>query len=191
MDYIWKSKDSPLVFIGIPKNAGTSIIRTLSLEKLKRREYTIQTDDILFAVTRDPFTRIVSAYIEILRVRSERSVILAKEFYKCQDDLQKSFQLFLDDLDLDKPYNQHIRKQVDFLVQYKHFHIEWLDFETLEEDFAALTKKVYGTEKNLMTVNECVDNEKARLIMKERQVFEGQIQAKYYDDYELRMQTRH
>lgn len=190
MDSVWV-KDN-LVFIGIPKNAGTSIIRTLGMEKISRKQYNYREGDILFAVWRDPFTRIVSAYIEVLRARSERGVILAKEFYKCKDEVDKSFKLFLDDINVEEPYNQHIRRQVDFIERYKEYPIRWLTFENIEQDFASFTEEVTGKPIELSHDNHCVDVDRARKVkelMRNQKFLEGQVQIKYYEDYALRLKS--
>jgi hypothetical protein len=154
----WFSDRYKLCFFGIPKNASTSIRYFLNI-KPNVGYYDTDGKDVTdykkFTVIRNPLTRIISSYNEILKMRydTEESNEITKSlpFYRIQDKQQR-FEQFIVDIK-DNLYDIHLTPQIDYI---RNVPIDfYLRFEQLQKDmerYLGLVNKMFvlnSTEKNI------------------------------------------
>ena len=117
-----------LCFINIPKNASTTIRRTFNL---KHVQYSSEYKDYKkVIIIRDPTTRIISIYNEIIKLRTDGDFNQTRKsnfykYFKVRHDIPKSFDLFLDYIKSNM-YDDHLIHQYKFL-ENKDLDIDDID----------------------------------------------------------------
>ena len=133
------SEEYKLCFINIPKNASTTIRTTLKLEHCQYSDNYKDYKKII--VIRDPITRIVAGYNEILKLRRDGAFAETQrtnfyKYFKVRHDIPKSFDLFLDYIK-NNLYDDHLIQQ-SFFLKYKGLSIDdidyVIDFKNLNEE---------------------------------------------------------
>ncbi len=106
-----------LCFINIPKNASTTIRRLFNLKHVRLTDNYKKYNKII--IIRDPMTRIVSIFNEVLKLRADGNnpdKTRRTQFYRTfkVNNIPKSFDLFLDYIKNDL-YDDHMVEQYRFL----------------------------------------------------------------------------
>lgn len=125
---------SNVLFVNIPKNAST-FIRTSFVEKgiwLTANDMSeeLKKGAIKLVVVRNPYSRAISSYLEIMKLRRDGpyQTTASKDFYQNKGDLHDSFDSFL--LELKKEdglYDQHACPQ-SVIFQSKGIDLSTMDF---------------------------------------------------------------
>jgi hypothetical protein len=134
------NKEKTLCFFKVSKNAGTSLVEIFDTRIFTTYDKIENEDMIKFAVVRDPFTRIVSGYIEILRLRKDGPVNYTKSlpFYSVRDG-RKKFLRFLEDIK-DNVFDTHIMPQV-YQMHRPELIDEFLLFDNLPLEIGNFAEK--------------------------------------------------
>lgn len=134
-------------FIFIPKNGTTSlrnILKTTKLYKYLPLQSRLNTFEKLIII-RDPLYRPISIYNEVMKLRKDGDyrATLCSEFYKERHNIEKSFSLFLDEIE-GNFYEPHITYQYQALTE-KNLILENMDyiflFEQLNSDIWKFCQK--------------------------------------------------
>lgn len=182
------------IYIGIPKNASTSIRHILGdyndnyINLLERGG---REGKVVFTVIRNPLLRFISGYLEIInRVhRNDKDTMIS--FYKCllevvdeEERLRKFVELCEEAL-----HDVHMMKQIYFLTDLdgKLFEIDdILLFEDFNFEFNMLAKKhgknfkmVFQNYKPNISVNKCAK------VLKENPDLTQRINVLYQEDWEI------
>ena len=130
-----------ICFINIPKNASQTIMKNL---KFERRSYSnIYKDYKKIVVIRDPMTRVISSYTQILKNKQPTNFY---KYFKVRHDIKKSFELFLNHIN-NNFYDPHVIPQYQFL-DFKGLTINDIDHVILFDNLNEELKKII-TEYNL------------------------------------------
>lgn len=170
--------------IHIPKTGSTSLKALLNL---KDAGFTKSKGFITMIVIRNPMTRIVSAFTQVLKKHPQPHMIITQnaEFYKHQNNLDKSFELFLDFI-TDNFYDPHVIPQSVFLRE-KHLTLDEIDyvidFDHLHEQIKPILKRV-GISNNTLP-----HRNKKRFNINIDKHFE-KIKSLYKEDFELYEQVK-
>tara|TARA_R110000803_G_scaffold86919_3_gene153477 strand:+ start:1143 stop:1757 length:615 start_codon:yes stop_codon:yes gene_type:complete len=134
--WCWYNLDNNICFIGVPKNASTSIRNGLNLNKMDN--YFTLSDDVknnlnLITVLRDPLDRLVSSYLEVLVRLHDSPKTGEKKFYHMKESIER-FEEFISELERDT-YDAHVETQFfyvtddngDLLPFYKILSFDCLD----------------------------------------------------------------
>jgi hypothetical protein len=140
-------------FINITKNASTSMRTTLNMRSRFKYKSNELKNRIKIIVLRNPYSRIISSYLEVLRLREDGRYrkTLNMNFYKNRHMIEESFDVFLDEIK-DNFYDTHCAPQIYFLRE-KNISIKEINyilfFETLEQDYQEMAEKE-GFSMNLL-----------------------------------------
>ena len=149
--WCWVGHKEKIIFIGIPKNASTSIRNSFGFKASEPDNYfSIQkrvTDERNYktlTVLRNPLDRFISGYIEVCkRATGDSPKTLEKQFYWMRNS-KRRFLAFLDEIELDF-FDAHIEPQEHYLTDYngKFIHCDfYLIMENLEEEFRNMCRKL-------------------------------------------------
>ena len=110
-------EDKKLCFINIPKNASTTIRTLFKLKHVELTDHYKTYNKII--VIRDPMTRAVAMYNEVLRLRDDGNPGKTRKahfyyIFKVKHDIRRSFDSFLDFISKDF-YDDHTVPQYKFL----------------------------------------------------------------------------
>jgi len=172
----WLNHQHKLCFFGIPKNASTSIRNLFGMNP--HHGYLQERKDLSgykkFTVLRDPYSRIMSSYNEMLKLRTDTGtadITRKLPFFNIQDK-QKRFEQYLIDIE-ENLYDPHIQTQLYFVVDVP---IEqYLVFERINDDF----KSKLGININLPQHNS------SKLKYKVTDVVKEQVEKIYAKDLKL------
>lgn len=175
-----------ICYIFIPKNATNSMKKltatyneTLYTENVKKYE-----DYKKIIVIRDPMSRIISTYNEVVKVASNETK--KTEFYKNKKDIEKSFDLFLDYIK-DHFYDGHICPQYLYL-KMKGLKLADMDDVILFENISNETPKLKQKYKLGTGKAQVINPGKAQvkhLLNKVVHKYEQKIYNIYHKDFEL------
>lgn len=134
------------ILIFVLTKGGSSSVRNLALNKriisatnLDKSKYT----NVL--ILRDPYTRIIGQYFEIMNLRpdSNHEYVRTTDFFKHRGNLEKSFELFLDEIH-NNHWDHHLvsldRYLRDTEMKIENFqHI--IKLENINNEFTEIAKK--------------------------------------------------
>ena len=139
-------------FIHIPKNASSSMRRALKTKSIRKDFSTRQnkTNNITCIIIRDPITRIVSSFFEVIKLKTGGPYW---ETNNCQwfkiyqqnpkKNIKKSFKLFLDYIEK-RLYHSPLHKQISYLkgkkISLEDIDYVWI-FDRLNKDFKEMCEK--------------------------------------------------
>lgn len=197
MDYCFTHPDSKLLFVNIPKNASTSIRKSLGLTKCTKYKDVINSKHITFTVLRNPIHRAISSYLEMSKLREDGPYYVTKTllWYKKAlswyelNHITDSFITFLDEIK-GNFYDPHCFPQIKSLLD-KSLTIDKLDeiiiFENLIPDYNNFIEKYNITNAHLKKETAGKHNKKKRLMqfVENNKEIQNKIIDLYPDDYEL------
>jgi len=175
-----------ICLINIPKNASTSLKSSLSL-KVTYYDNKKYKDYKKIIVLRNPMSRIISSYNEVMKLRKEtKHITSVTKFYQNRGNIKKSFNLFLDYIK-NNFYDIHTVPQYLFLKQ-KGLSIKDIDDIILLDDIDNGLKKImlkYGL-KNKRIPQSNIGNKKIKTTL-EKCIYnyEQKIYNMYYKDFEM------
>ena len=137
------------MFLGIPKNASTSIRESPIMEDCNRTTYSLLKEEInfdeylTFTVLREPVERLVSGYYEVQRGNKSDNVYNTATGKKFIDVIYEPdrFLCFLEEIEEHGYFDSHIKPQASFLSDQQGNKIpveHYLFFNNIGEDFAKL-----------------------------------------------------
>lgn len=181
------SLKSKFIYSRIPKAANSTVMATIynaedgkgvfsrdEMNSLKMGTYprchSLSKTDVLslkeffiFTVIRNPYTRILSAYRDKIRISSSfnkygtRPIIRKQiqKFLKKDANYEISFSEFLDFLEFGNGLDQnyHWSPQVSLLAFPINLYSYIGKFETLEKDLKLITENIFGSEKPIISWN--------------------------------------
>lgn len=175
--------DDNIFLCNIPKNASTSIRKSLNLNK--RKPY--NNEKIKIVTLRNPYERALSSYSEILKLRTDGPYQETKEsdFFKLsKTNFDESFVMFLKYID-NRIYDSHVHRQIDY-INRKGFTINdfnyVLDFSNIKNDFIVF-KNELNIQNELLDTNKSTINNKNYLL--DDVSIRKLIENVYHEDIEL------
>ena len=168
------------ILINIPKNASSSMKDALKIKKgVDFFKCSSNTHKKTCVVIRDPNTRIISTFSELLKLRGDGPhwETSQSEWFKIykqnpKKNIKKSFNLFLDYIE-NRLYDSHLHTQTSYLEE-KKISLKDIDyvllFENLNKDFKKMCEEMKlpyrinwsnkTTNRNLKsTLKELIDND--------------------------------
>ena len=201
-----KKKENNICFHFIQKCASSSLREVFFSPLLTKYSPEIfsQKDYIHVICIRDPLSRIISSYLEIMKLRNEspvRRITAQQKFYKEKNNVIYSFQLFLEAIQQGY-FEPHLSPQYLFLEK-KNLSLKDMDFiilfENLEEDYNTFCKKYHfhmppkkrnvGTTSSKKILENFIENnvEAQRIIHK---IYEKDFQL-YEEAKKIRLEKLH
>lgn len=186
-----------VIFIQIPKNASTSIRNIFSLQYIKNYKSIPNKENyIKFCVIRNPLTRAVSSYNEIIKLRSDGPANITRnmEWYKQRHNIIKSFDLFLDTIG-NNFYDAHAFPQV-IPLKHKGLSINDMDhvilFDTLLDGINSLVRKLTNKTINIINANDSDIHKKTQLsdYVSNNEEVQKKIINIYSEDYDLYLKIK-
>jgi len=180
--------DDNFAFIPVPKNASSTVSSMLNLRSnvgYANGDMDKLTELNTFAIIRNPYTRIISAYSEILKLRPDGGVATTRQlpFFKVSDPIRK-FDQFIRDIREEGFYDAHIQPQSYYIADYPVDNL--LRFEHLQED---LTKMLHDNGFSAFnTQNKNVSKLNKNIYMdyiNTNRTIGSIIQSLYSDDFKL------
>lgn len=159
----WYNLENKIGLIGIPKNASSSLRRGLSLNTLKNYfelDEKIKSKLKLITVLREPISRFVSAYLEILVRPHDCPKTKDKKFFYMPESIDR-FTEFVSEIERDT-YDAHVEHQHFYLYDHEDKVFPFyriLNFSNLKNDFDQL-KLDLNFKKNLIHINQKNSNQK-------------------------------
>jgi len=142
--------NNQFILINIPKNASTTLRHTLHLSQ--RVSYPTTNTHKKIIIVRDPFQRIVSSFMELIKLRKDGAYLETASttwFKLINSDLEKSFDVFLDYIN-NRLYDSHVHPQIEY-IKRKNIELEEIDyillFEDLKKDFKEMCKDLNISKK--------------------------------------------
>lgn len=147
-DYCFYRPGDNLVYINFPKCGSTYMVYALASDLTRPLIATLPKEDLDNAITlivaRDPATRVISSYLEVLKCREDGQRLMKDmPFYLNRKNVEESFYQYL--LELKNGYfdphvyPQHaILERAGILLEDVSFII---DLKTLKSDLSLFTKK--------------------------------------------------
>jgi len=144
--WCWYNLDNNICFIGVPKNASTSIRNGFNLNKMDN--YFSLSDGVksnlkLITVLRDPLDRLVSAYLEVIIRVHDSPKTIGKKFFHMSESIDR-FREFITELEQDT-YDAHVEHQRFYITDNEDKLLPFfkiLSFKNLEEDLIDLKKSI-------------------------------------------------
>ena len=187
------------ILINIPKNASSSMKKALkSSSKINRLSFfkCQKANTKTCIVIRDPNTRIVSSFSELLKRRRdgphwETSECQWFKIYQQnpEKNIRKSFKLFLDYIET-RLYDSHLHTQTSYL-DGKNLSLEDIDhvlmFENLNKDFKKMNEETGGSYRIDWSNRTTKLNQKSILndLINHDETIENQIKSIYAEDFIL------
>jgi len=180
------------IFINISKNASTTIHNTLRFDMFSNYDAEKYRDYYKFIILRNPINRIISSYLEIIKLRSDGPFNITKNSkWFNEPDVTKSFSMFLDFID-NNFYDSHVLPQINFLKD-KNLTINDMDcvllHEKLKDDYLELIKLNKNIETLSHLKNLQVGNNHKKKLLKEFVIGNKEIEQRvskiYNEDTEI------
>lgn len=119
----WIDYDRKVIFVGIPKNASTSVRDSFSIKGNiininEQQQYLTDKTYSLITVIREPMSRIISGYAQI--IKNAPNHIISRDFYLKRENVIESFKCFIDEVKIDGFFDAHIEKQWFYLTDEKN-----------------------------------------------------------------------
>lgn len=165
----------------VSKNANTSLRYVLGTGTTSTHAEEDVSRLIKVAVVRDPADRIISSYLEILKLRkdSEWEYTMELPFYRIAHP-EGRFRRFLEDIK-DNIYDPHLLPQVYQI--YRSSHVDyWILFEDYQKDLDKLVKQY-----NLLTYHDS----SVRINKTEQSSLQERLREMMRVDWELRAYVRY
>lgn len=204
----WRSRKTKLCFIGVPKNAQTSIRKMFGFHEhpLCRGNYydLIKTPGwakkfTLFCVMRNPYDRLASAYLEILKRASKQSRDLKNPvnalhkktrempFYRMKES-ENRFVEFLNQVEKEF-WDEHIQPQAFYILDHSDQLLPFdhiLSFENIDADINEFCRAI-GMDKKLPHLNfkSTVDKKRIMGYINNSPTIKNKIYKIYKQDFEL------
>jgi len=157
LDYCFHSPKGnlpKLIFVNIPKNASSSVRFALGLTEYTRyQDIPGRESYSSLCIIRNPLTRIVSSYNEVLKLRDDGPAKYTKsmDWYKNRRNPIKSFRLFLEEISNGNFYDIHTFPQKKALED-KQLDLDGIDdvilFEELSKKLPIISER-YGVKPSL------------------------------------------
>lgn len=153
----WYNLENKIGLIAIPKNASSSLRHGLSLKTLKNYfelDEKIKSKLKLITVLREPISRFVSAYLEILVRANDSPKTKDKKFFQMPESIDR-FTEFVSEIERDN-YDAHVEHQHFYLYDHEDKALPFyriLNFSDLKNDFDQL-KSDLNLKENLIHINE-------------------------------------
>lgn len=165
----------------VSKNANTSLRYALGTGLYTQYHKEDISDMIKLAVVRDPADRIISSYLEILKLRQDqhRDYTVSLPFYKIAGT-EERFRQFLVDI-YDNIYDTHLLPQVYQIFRPSHVDY-WILFDNYLKDLMGFIKK-YG----IRTHHDPIVN----INKTSQQVLQASLRKLLEEDKELREHIRY
>lgn len=204
----WYSHKDKLCFVGVPKNAQTSIRKMFDFNEPPQASGIyydlIEVTDwakefTLFCVMRNPYHRVVSAYLEIIKRASKQSRDLknpanalhkkAREmpFFSMKES-EDRFAEFLNQVE-GEFWDAHIEPQVFYLLDHSGQLLPFdhvLSFENIDADINEFCRAI-GMDKKLPHLNfkSTVDKKRIMGYINNNPTIKNKIYKIYKQDFEL------
>lgn len=177
LECVYKNDTIGMTLIHITKN-GSSSLRDIFNLKYAKYEHDCKNKIIVFI--RNPMTRIVSSFTQMLKSNPRKYMTITKNaaFYKNRNNIEKSFELFLDFIK-DNFYDVHIFPQTVFLKQ-KNLNLEDIDYVFDFDNFQQSVEKL----KNIFHGKNIIHKNKKRYNL-DVEKYRDKIHLLYKDDFEL------
>lgn len=183
------------IFIHIPKSAGTSILTSIAnggriyRDHATWREYYRYDpyrfrDYFKFTFVRNPFDRLVSTYFYLLSGGNQNHDLYYKKYF---EENNITFDVFIMDfLNESRIFeNMMFAPQYIYVYDYKYnLKVDFIGkFETIEEDFVELSKRIKGLNE-LSTINPSNRNQDYKSYYKNYNLIEKVVRL-YEKDFEF------
>lgn len=154
--YRWYFRKNKCIFIHIPKNAGTSILFSLSQGKKIYRDHLTWkqfynnnpyrfSNYFKFSLVRNPFDRIVSTYTYLLNGGNQNEDLYFRDYFRENDITFEKF--VLEYLDFNRLF-EHMIFAPQYIFVYDHKLNLKVDFigkcENIDHDFSVIQNKIKG-----------------------------------------------
>lgn len=174
------------VFINVSKNASTTIHNTVRFDMFSNYDTEKYRDYYKFIILRDPINRVISSYLEIIKLRTDGPFQITKNSkWFNEPDVTKSFTMFLDFIE-NNFYDSHILPQINFLKD-KNLTINDMDcvllHEKIKDDYLELIKSNKDIETLSHLKNLQVGNKQKKKILKEFVIGNKEIEQKVSEIY--------
>ena len=194
-DHAFVDKLNKLIFLNIPKNASTTIRLHLKLEHILLSSIKNKEQFKTFTVLRDPYSRVISSYQEVLKCRNDAidpKFLKTAKYFKLyqQNEVEKSFNEFLNQLEI-KFFDSHVVPQKMWLG-WRNINIDDIHFVLNMNN--GIQKEVYEMTKNLnmpikIQSNKRPSNQivksKIQNIINTNQDIKNKVYKIYQQDFEL------
>ena len=138
------------MYLPLGKTGTNTMMKVFGLRPVLPKQISSQElqSAVKIAVVRDPYLRAVSSYLEVMKLRPDGDYLVTQDsaFYAARADPARSFRLFLEFLQGDNFYDDHLFPQSS-LLRLHGFTLEQLDhvilFERYEEGLRKLQSR-YG-----------------------------------------------
>lgn len=187
------NEDYRLCFLFVSKNASSSMKRALGSCDMLSLKYPDQRNIIeqctIFTIIREPFSRFVSAYSEVCKLRKDdpqsRQISLHLPWVRIKDPIARFEQFILDIKN--NLYDLHL------IPQYTHIHDsglgvdEWITFENLDKQLSEFMQ-MQGLSCSLPKRNANVDrqqSERLLLLLRKNHRYGDVIREIYAEDFKL------
>tara|TARA_R110002072_G_scaffold301667_1_gene481924 strand:- start:1703 stop:2371 length:669 start_codon:yes stop_codon:yes gene_type:complete len=148
-DFCWVNHENKIIFFVIPKNASTSIRKSILMSDSYRTTYSLLQKKVnvgeytTFTVLREPIERLVSGYYEVIRGNKEDNpynTVANKKFINIDNEPER-FICFLEEIEESGYFDSHIKPQIYFLSDEDGNEIDiqhYLFFDNIGDDFSKL-----------------------------------------------------
>jgi len=193
--HVLVNKLNKLIFFNIPKNATSTIRLYLKLEHLPFSSIENKEQFKTFTVLRDPYSRVISGYQEVLKCRNDAldpEFLKTAEYFKLyqQNEIEKSFNEFLNQLEI-KFFDGHVVPQKMWLG-WRNINIDDIHFvlnmnNGIQNEFYEMTKDLNMPIKIQSNERPSNQNVKSKIqnIINTNQDIRNKVYKIYQQDFEL------
>ena len=189
------NKLNKLIFFNIPKNATSTIRLYLKLEHIPLSSIENKEQFKTFTVLRDPYSRVISGYQEVLKCRNDAldpEFLKTAKYFKLyqQNEIEKSFNEFLNQLEI-KFFDGHVVPQKMWLG-WRNINIDDIHFvlnmnNGIQKEFYEMTKNLNMPIKIQSNERPSNQNVKSKIqnIINTNQDIKNKVYKIYQQDFEL------